>query len=254
MSLTLTDYLLWVTGEILLVMACAAILRRRLVNQFPVFFAYAAFHVLRTAVLFTIHLLELHHRTSYADYFYAYWTTQAVSIVLGFAVIYAIYCGVFQHYDALQKLGGILFGCAGVALLILALWTAASAAGAETPGIVRAVLLLERRVRLMQCGLVLFLFLAAFYFGLPWQNYRFGIALGFGVFASIELAAVAVRSHMGASVAAACSQINSAAYSSGVMIWLCYLLAPKPALQYAGVVQHNDLEKWNQALLEILER
>jgi len=253
MSLTLTDYLLWGTAEILLVMACAAILRRRLVYQFPVFFVYAAFNVLRTAVLFTIHLLQLQHRMGYADYFYAYWMTDAVSVVLGFAVIYyEIYCGVFQRYDALQRLGGILFACAGIALLVLAAW-AASAPGAET-GVVGAVLLLERSVRLMQCGLVLFLFLAAFYFGLPWQNYRFGIALGFGVFASIELAAVAVRSHMGASVAAACSQINSAAYSSGVMIWLCYLLAPKPALQYAGVVQYNDLEKWNQALLEILER
>jgi len=252
MPLSLTDYLLWVTGEILLVMACAAILRRRLAYQFPVFFVYAAFHVLRTVVLFTIHLLQLQHRMSYADYFYAYWMTQAVSIVLGFAVIHEIYCGVFQHYDALRRLGGILFACAGIAVLVLAVWTA-SAPGAET-GIVGVVLLLERSVRLMQCGLVLFLFLAAFYFGLPWQNYRFGIALGFGVFASIELAAVAVHWQIGESVAAACSQINSAAYSSGVMIWLCYLLAPKPALQYAGVVQHNDLEKWNQALLEILER
>jgi len=100
----------------------------------------------------------------------------------------------------------------------------------------------------------LFPFLASFYFGLPGQNPRFGIALGLGLFASIELAAVAVHWQIGESVAAVCSQINSAAYSSGVMIWLCYLLAPKPALQYAGVVQHNDLEKWNQALLEILER
>jgi len=62
----------------------------------------------------------------------------------------------------------------------------------------------------------LFLFLASFYFGLPWQDLRFGIGFGFGVFTSIELAAVAVRLHVGASVAAACSQINSAAYSSGV--------------------------------------
>jgi len=254
MPLSLTDYLLWVTAEILLVMACAAILRRRLVYQFPVFFVYAAFHVLRTPVLFTIHLLQLQHRMGYADYFYAYWMTQAVSIVLGFAVIYEIYCGVFQHYDALRRLGGILFACAGIALLVLAVWTATAAPGAETPGVVRAVLLLERSVRVMQGGLVLFLFLAAFYFGLPWQNYRFGIAMGFGVFASIELAAVAIRSHMGESAAAACSQINSAAYSSGVMIWLCYLLAPQPALQYAGVAHHNDLEKWNQALLELLER
>jgi len=254
MSLSSTDYLLWVTGAVLLLLMFGAVLQRKLVREYPVFFAYATFQVLLTAVLFSIHLLQLQHRAGYADYFYAYWTTQAISIVLGFAVIHEIYCGVFQHYDALQRMGGILFACAGIALLALAIWTAMSAPGAGTPGIVSALLLLERSVRVMQCGLVFFLFVASSYFGLPWQNYRFGIALGFGVFASIELAAIAVRSQWGASVAAACSQINSAAYTSGVMIWVCYLLAPQPASQYAGVAQHNDLEKWNQALQEMLER
>jgi len=254
MSLSPADYLLWVTGAALLVLTFAAVLRRRLFYEYPVFFAYAAFQVLGTALRSGVHLLQLHHRVSYGDYFYTYWETQAISIVLSFAVIYEIYCGVFQRYDALQRVGGILFACAGIALLAAAGWLAVSAPVAGQPGIVTAVLVMERSVRVMQCGLVLFLFLAAFYFGLPWQNYRFGIALGFGVFASIELAAVAVRSQIGASVAAACSQINSAAYSFGVMIWLCYLLAPQPASQFVGVAQHNDLKKWNQALLEFLDR
>ena len=254
MSLSSTDYLLWITGAVLLVLTFAAVLRRKLVNNYPVFFAYAAFQVLSTGLRFGINQLVQHHRMVYADYFYAYWTTQAISIVLGFAVIYEIYCGIFQQYDALQRMGGILFALAGIALLSLAVWTATSVPAAGHPGIVNALLLLERSVRGMQGGLVLFLFLAALYLGLPWQDYRFGIALGFGVFASIELVAIAIRSQVGASVAAACSQINSAAYSSGVMIWLCYLLAPQPAPQYTRVVQHQDLEKLNQALQVILER
>ena len=254
MSLTSTDYLLWVTGAVMLVFAFGAVLRRKLLYEYPVFFSYVAFQVLSTALRLGVHFLQLHHWASYADYFYTYWETQAIGIVLGLAVIYEIYCGVFQRYQALQRVGAVLFACGGMLLLVLAGWMALSAPVAGQPGMVTAVLLMERSVRLIQCGLVLFLFVAAFYFGLPWQNYRFGIALGFGVFASIELAAVAVRSHVGASAAAACSQINSAAYSSGVMIWVCYLLAPQPAAQYAGVVQHSDLEKWNQALVEFLDR
>jgi len=254
MSLSLIDYLLWVIGPILLVLTCGAVLKRRLVGEFPVFFAYVAFHVLRSAVLFTVHLLHLQERMSYADYFYAYWTAETVSIVLGFTVIYEIYCKVFRNYDTLRQFGGMVFGGAAVVLLAVAVLTVASAPGADTPGVVRAVLLLERSVRVMQCGLLVFLFLLSFYFGLPWRNHVFGIALGFGLFASIELVASALRSQIGVIAATAYSQVRGAGYACGVMIWLGFLLAPQPALQYAGVVQHNDLEKWNQALREMLER
>lgn len=249
MSLSATDYLLWAISWALLVLTCGATLKRRLVHEYPVFFAYAAFHVLRSAVLFAIH-----HGMGAADYFYAYWTAQAISIVLGFAVIYELYCRVFQNYDAIQQVGGMAFACAAVVLLGAALLTLASAPGADAPGIIKGVVLLERSVRVMQCGLLLFLFVLASYFGLPWQNYLFGIALGFGVFASIELAAIAVRSQTGVIAARALSQVNAVAYSCGVMIWLCYLLAPLPASQNRGIMPQNELEKWNQALLQILQR
>ena len=252
MSLTATDYLLWVIGPILLALSGGALLKRRLVCEFPVFFAYVAFHVLRTAGLFTIHLLQLRQTMSYADYFYAYWIGETVSVGLGFTVIYEIYRKAFRNYDALRRWGAIMFGGAAVVLLVAAVLTAASAPGADTPGIVRAVVLLERSVRVMQCGLLALLFVLSSFFGLHWRNRLFGIALGFGVFATIELAAVAVRSHMGTAAAAAYSQIGTAAYACGLLTWVCYLLAPEPAPQYAGVVSHSDLQKWNQALLEML--
>jgi hypothetical protein len=219
-----------------------------------VFFAYIVFHVFRSAVLFTVHLLHAQQRMSYVDYFYAYWTAQAVSIVLGFTVIYEIYSKVFRNYDAIRQFGGMVFASAAVVLLLVAVLTVASAPGADTPGVVKAVVLLERSVRAMQCGLLVILFLLSFHFGLPWRNYLFGVALGFGVFATIELAAVAVRAQIGAIADAALSQVNSAAYACGVAIWFCYLLAPTPSPQQVGVVHRSDLERWNQALLEMLKR
>ena len=92
------------------------------------------------------------------------------------------------------------------------------------------------------------------YFGLSWQNQAFGIALGFGVFASIELVVIAVRAQMGAIANTAYSHVSGAAYGYGALIWVRYLLAPKPAPQYMSVIHNNDLEKWNQALLQLLER
>jgi len=254
MSLSAIDYLLWAISALLIVITCGALLKRKLVHDLPVFFTYVAYHVLRTAVLFGIHLLHLQQRMNYAHYFYVYWAGETISIVLGFAVIYEIYRKVFQNYGALRQLGGTLLGGAAVVLLVAAVLTAAAAPGADGPGIVRAVFLLERSVRVMQCGLLGFLFLLAFYFGLPWRNRVFGIALGFGLFASIELAGVALRTQVGVAASAIYSQVASVAYSCCVLIWIFYLLAPEPAPQYGGVVLHHDLERWNQALSEILQR
>jgi len=80
MSLSPTDYLLWGISVALLVLTCGVLLQRRLVREVPVFFTYVIFHVLRSAALFTVHVLGLKQRMSYADYFYLYWGTETVSI------------------------------------------------------------------------------------------------------------------------------------------------------------------------------
>ncbi len=252
MSLSPTDYLLWGTSVALLVLTCGALLRRQLVRELPVFFTYAVFHVLRSAALFTVHVLGLKQRMSYADYFYLYWTTETVSIALGFAVINEIYRRIFHNYDAIRRLGSLVLAVAAVVLLIVAVVTAAIASGADPPGIVRSVLLMERSVRILQCGLLMVVFLLVFYFGLRWQNRLFGLALGYGLYASVQLIVTTLRSHIGETGSTAYSQAGSAAYVIGVMIWFGYLLIPDPAPQYRGVVLHGDVEKWNQALKEIL--
>lgn len=253
MSLSATDYLLWAAGAALLVLTGGLLLKRRLVRELPVFFAYVAFQVSQTALLFTIHVSQLQHRMSYADYFYTFWGSRGISVILGFAVVSELYCRVFQNYEAIRRFAGIVFGAAAVVLLLAAVVTASSS-GADTPGMIKVLVLLERSVRLMQCGLVFFLFLAAFYFGFSWKNHLFGIAMGFGVCATIDLVAIAVRFHLGAMAGTAYSQVRAAAYCCGMLIWVWYLLAPEPAPQYAGVVPLSDLEKWNQTVLEMLER
>jgi hypothetical protein len=255
MSLSATDYLLWVTGVILLMLTCWALHRRRFVHEFPVFFGYAGYHILRSAVLFGIQLQTLRHRMAYNDYFYTYWIVEAVSIGLGFCVINEIYRRVFDSYDAIRQFGSVLFAGGAILLLLAAVFVASFAApGADTPGMVRAVLLLEISVRVVQCGLLVFLFALSFFFGLPWQNRMFGIALGFGVYASIDLAAKALRSHIGVNAASAQSQVQSIAYSCGVLIWTFYLFAPEPAPEPADLMFQVNLQEWNQAILDVWKR
>jgi len=70
----------------------------------------------------------------YNQYFCSYLIAQSISIVLGFSVLYEVYCKLFRNYDGIQQRGGILFGCAASVLLIVAAVTAWSAPGTDAAG------------------------------------------------------------------------------------------------------------------------
>jgi hypothetical protein len=56
-----------------------------------------------------------------------------------------------------------------------------------------------------------------------WRQPVFGIALGFGVFASVELILVSVVVWLGSGHAATISLVKSAAYNAVTLVWIGYL-------------------------------
>jgi len=95
----------------------------------------------------------------------------------------------------------------------------------------------DRSVRLMQCGLFLLLMLLARFLRNYWRQPVFGIALGFGVFASVELILISIVMWFGKGQAATISLIKSAAYNTVTLVWIGYLAQQtQPA---TGVVQLN---------------
>jgi hypothetical protein len=115
-------YALWLTPTLVRVAIAVFMFRKRLYRDFPAFFTYTLYHLLKSSVLWL-----LIDRSPWG-YFYAYWIGEVFSFALGFAVIYEILGHVLRPYDAIWGLGRKLFlGVAG--LLLLA--AAASAAGAS---------------------------------------------------------------------------------------------------------------------------
>jgi len=222
-------------------------IRRKLVREFPLFFIYVLFQAGRAGLLF---LLE----GRYAPYFYAYWVGQALSAGLGLAVVYELFSYVLRPYEAIRDLGAMLFRWALLILLGVAVVMASASPGTDTVRIVAGVLLAERSAEVVRVGLLLFLFLFASYLGLKWRDYAFGISLGFGLYGSVALAAVAMRGHAGSVATSVVSLVNSLAYTCALLVWVSYLLRPVAEAQPAARVPKHDLEKWNQALLEILQQ
>src|SRR2546427_604513 len=126
---------------------------------------------------------------------------------------------------------------------------AASSTAASDGPIVQAILTMQTSVRLIQCGLVLFLLVFSKYLGVSWRQHSFGIALGFGTFASIELLLVALgASSLGVGTMSR-SIINMSAYNCAIVVWLAYALAKSPVRDSSANMLRT--QRWEQSLHEI---
>lgn len=249
------SYVIWVAGGLGNATALWLMFRRRLTREFPLFLSYLAFHILEGAV--SVFFYHRFGRYSW-PYLYEWWTAQALGIGLRFGILWEIFSHMFRRYEGLRHAGAIAFRWAAVLLLVAAI-LAAIVGPAHEPDFARNLALkggvvLERSLDVVQCGLLVLLFLFASYFALSWRNYVFGIALGFGVIASVELLAAALATQFRSVSDVVLNSLPRIAYAVAMIIWVAYLAGtepPRPNL--TGLPQH-DLEKWNQELLELLHR
>lgn len=233
---------LWFAHPTLQAVVAAIMIWRKLHRTFPIFFTYVVFQIVTFALTF-----PFHEERYYTIFFYSYWSTTAVSVVLGFKVIHEVFLDVFRPYHTLRDLGSVLFRWAGLVMLMVAGVVAASTpAGGEFP-IVTGILTLQRSVRVVQCGLVLFLLVFSRYLGTSWRQKSFGIALGFGGFASVELSLVAMHSVVANQTLS--SFINMVAYNLTILIWLGYALVKSPAREQAAALLRP--QRWEQSLNDI---
>ncbi len=242
-------FYLWIAPHVLLGVILLLMIRKRLYQQFPMFLLYTAFELFQFIILFAVFI-----RTGSLDsdrYRVAFALGTAISAALRFGIIYEIFGDVFRHYNALSELGRVLFRWATVILLLIGVALAGSH-GSGSDGFLLVVPILDRTVSLMQCGLLMFLFLFSRYFALSWRNYAFGIALGFGILASSELANSAIRSQIAVG-SYLLDSLGMAAYHCCVLIWIFYLVAPERT-SYRRPIQlpEQDLEVWNQELQRLL--
>lgn len=241
MHLRPTDYALWIAAPLLQLGVLVCIFRRGVHREYPYFFNYMLLQVLSDPVLYLIH-----EYGRYAVYFYAYYFNIALSVLISFAVLQEIFNNAFRPYEALRDLSVILFRwCALVVLLVGVMWAINTQGQNSKNGeIIDAIMLGERSVRLMQCGLVFFLLLFSEYLGIARRSLVFGISLGFGVFAAINMLVTTGISHHFKVHVAILRQVNSLGWLIALGIWLGYTYVAKPSESKAA----EAAKEWNSAL------
>jgi hypothetical protein len=236
---------LWIAHPVLELFLVGVMFWRRLHRTFPVFFGYIVFQVVNFLILFPIY-----RSGSTMGYFYAYWISAAISLVIGFKVIHEIFLDVLRPYPNLKDLGTLLLKWAALVMLLVAMVvTAASQPGGDTP-LGQAVIIVQRFVRIIQCGLILFLLFFSRHLGLSKRQLSFGIALGFGSFASVELVILALVS--GGQIhppTLMLSVINTTAYSFSILTWIGYASLKTTARATPAKLVMS--QRWDHGLSEL---
>jgi hypothetical protein len=149
-------------------------------------------------------------------------------VAFGFGVIHEVFVDVFRAFHTLRDLGTVLFKWAGLVMLLVAGVVSVSTNSSTIAPWMQAIITSQRCVRIIQVGMVLFLLFFAHYVGVSRRQHSFGIALGFGSFAVIELVLLCswVGNHLGG---AWMSILNMAAYNSTLLVWFGMSLFRSPA-------------------------
>lgn len=247
-------YYLWIAPKMLLAVLAFLMFRRGLHRQFPMFFLYALFQLVQSAILWAAHL-HAGHPNFDETYTRLFSGGTVVSSALRFGVIYEVFRQVFRNYPALTETGKMLFRGVTVVLLVVGVGFAALIPGKSVNLLMLATTTLDRTVSLLQLGLLLSLFIFSRYFALSLRGHAFGIALGLGTYASVQLATSAVLLYVGSTTNPLPNFITMATYHCCVLIWMFYLLLPERTAYFTRrELPKQDLDVWNQELQRLLQR
>jgi hypothetical protein len=224
-------YLSWLVGPALQVALLTLMVRRGLHVSFPRFFSYVIFQTIKSGILFVIYRYSTPN-----NYFDAYWTGNVLSVLLTIAVMDEILHSLFEEYGGIQNLGSIIFRWACGLLLLLAVVGAFSSQDGASDRIVAGVLEFDRSVRLMECGLFVLLMLLCRSIRGSWRQRAFGIALGFGIFASIEVILVSLVMRYGSGASELVSVVKSVAYNLVTVLWIFYARQKESSLAERSAV------------------
>jgi hypothetical protein len=236
---------LWVIPIILLVVVAAAMLRRKLTGEFPVFFSY-------TVVVFSREIALLFLKYPGNLYALVYWYGEALAVLLGLGVIFETLRHIFPNpfLRVVLKSVGALSTIAALTALVMLILTESSA-GAD--GVFDFILSAERSARFLQACLLIVVIALMSRLGLTWHHYSVGIVAGFGVYSAMALATLEFRSHIKSIGDATLVLLNSAAYNIAAIIWAFYFLRSWRRTPVDHLPK-TDLTEWNEAVTDYVDK
>lgn len=188
--------------------------------------------------------LEVHR--AYDIYFYSYWTSAVVQMLLQIGIVYSVYRIAMKPMEGLRRIGGMVFLWAFSVSMILSLMVALGPHGQQSKQWLTLISQAQQGEGVLTMCLLLFVCFAARPLGLSYRSYAFGTLMGLG-FSSTASLVLAAWNGTNASLS-----LYSPIYAWGaaiscatLAIWGAYLALPEPARQVVMLPTTSPYFHWN---------
>ena len=238
--------LLWISPHVLLPVIVVLMYQRRLYRDFPCFLVYMLFEIVEFALLYALNSIP---SATEQQYTYAFIATLVISIALRFGVIREVSDDLFRKRQFLKEAARGSLRWTKALLALIGILCAIYVPGDDGTKIIGGLAVINRGVAIVQCGLLVFLMCFSRLLGLSWRGLGFGIALGIGVVASVDLATYAIRAQIASDEwARALNLLTTGSYLICALIWLGYILAPESKRSVVASVSGDEVDGWNREL------
>jgi hypothetical protein len=232
----------WCIPLVLLAILLWVLVRRRAYRACPGFFTYVAFGVVADVARF----VALKH--SYV-YFATYWITEAGYDVLGILVMYEVLRTVLGSVTTVNR-SRLIFAAVFIVGVGLSLVRAQSSPP-KFSGVELYIVVGEIAVRFVQVLVFAGLVTLAPVLGLRWRQYPFGVATGFGLYATVMLLSTTKFSDFGTRFKLLWGWTSLVAYSVAVVIWIWFFSVPQKvetSSSQLSTPSPGDLNQYKDAL------
>ncbi len=215
----MTSQILWWSGPALEFLILLRAVRGRFITKYPFFYSYVF------CVLIIDCISNPFHRVDPSLYGVWYWSTQFLTLIVGYGIILEISNHALEAYPGAERcsrylviaLFAIIFGYVALQGLLSTHWSPA-ATNAE----------LERDLRVVQALLLVSILFVVSYFRIALGRNLKGIILGYGLFLGTSVIILAFQSYAGKSFQAIWSVSQPFSYLASLAFWTAALWSYQP--------------------------
>jgi hypothetical protein len=249
-------YYLWFAPHLLLGFVLIGSIRRKLPVKLPIFFSYLVFELAQFLALFAISRMSPFPIIAYR---WGLALGMGLSGFLIMGVIYELANDLLLSRSALRPSWCSILRRTAALLLLVAAIVSAVLSRFDLGRTMNVFQVVDFSGSVVQSGLLVALFLFSRAFHISWRSPAAGVALGFGIAGSLELASAALRGYLrgylGPSGFVAVDIVQMAAFHVSVVVWLVYVFLPERVPTFSGGgLQKSEIEFWNQELQRMVRR
>ena len=182
---------------------------------------------------------------AYAAFFYVYWTSYALEAVLSLLVIYSVFKLAMAPLQGLQALGMLVFRWVAAISVAVAIGVALTPHLTGIKFLVTMVTQLQQTSSILTLCLLLFVCFAIRPMGLSFRSRIFGVSLGLGFMATVNLVDSAWISHS-PNMYTTIGLINDVAVVLTLANWSAYFAFPEPKRRIVVLPTTSPFLRWNQ--------